>query len=102
MSKKFLVFNSKDRNRVQMKQTFSLDSLDSLNSPDSPDSMNSMNSTNSPKRWWRVTKRILVALILIAVILIYGVLPYLLARVVTNASTRPTDRQLTTTPATYG
>ena len=54
------------------------------------------------KRWWRITKRILVVLIIIAVVLIYGVLPYLLARLVTNASTRPTDRQLTTTPATYG
>ena len=55
-----------------------------------------------PRRWWRIVKRLLVTLILLAIILIYGVLPYGFARLVTNAGTRSVDRQLTETPATFG
>jgi pimeloyl-ACP methyl ester carboxylesterase len=55
-----------------------------------------------PRRWWRVLKRVVLSLLLIAIVLIFGVFPYLLARLITNASTRPTDRGLTDTPASYG
>lgn len=55
-----------------------------------------------PRRWWRILKRLLMALIVLAIILIYGVLPYGLARLVTGAGTRPADRQLTETPKTFG
>ncbi len=55
-----------------------------------------------PRRWWRILKRLLVTLILLVLIFIYGVVPYGLARLVTGAGTRPVDRQLTETPATFG
>lgn len=55
-----------------------------------------------PRRWWRIVKRILLTLIILVVILIFGVFPYLAARLATGASTRPLDRELTETPATYG
>jgi fermentation-respiration switch protein FrsA (DUF1100 family) len=55
-----------------------------------------------PRRWRRIVKRILLTLVVIAVILIFGVFPYLAARLATGASTRPIDRKLTETPATYG
>jgi pimeloyl-ACP methyl ester carboxylesterase len=60
------------------------------------------NEIKKPRRWWRILKRMLVTLILLAIILIYGVLPYGLARLVTGASTRSADRQLTETPKTFG
>jgi fermentation-respiration switch protein FrsA (DUF1100 family) len=60
------------------------------------------NEMKKPRRWWRILKRMLVTLILLAIILIYGVLPYGLARLVTGAGTRPADRQLTETPKTFG
>ena len=55
-----------------------------------------------PRRWLRILKRLLLVVIVLAVILVYGVMPYLLARLVTGASTRPADRQLSTTPASLG
>jgi fermentation-respiration switch protein FrsA (DUF1100 family) len=54
-----------------------------------------------PRRWKRILKRVIVALLLIFVILVYGVLPLWFSSVVTNAKTRPMDRQLTETPASY-
>jgi cephalosporin-C deacetylase-like acetyl esterase len=41
-------------------------------------------------------------LLVLAVVLIFGVFPFLVTRLVTSAGTRPMDRQLTETPATYG
>jgi pimeloyl-ACP methyl ester carboxylesterase len=41
-------------------------------------------------------------LIVLAVVLIFGVFPYLFALLITNAGTRPIDRQLTENPATFG
>jgi fermentation-respiration switch protein FrsA (DUF1100 family) len=55
-----------------------------------------------PRRWWRILKRLLITLIILAIIFIYGVVPYGLARLVTGAGTRSVDRQLTETPATFG
>jgi len=63
-----------------------------------------MTNTQKPKprRLWRVLKRVAIALIVILVVLIYGVFPWGLARLVTGAGTRPMDRKLTETPANYG
>lgn len=58
--------------------------------------------TRRPRRWLRIIKRIVITLAIIFIILIYGVLPYWLSGVATNARTRPADRQLTTTPASLG
>ncbi|MBI3654546.1 MAG: alpha/beta fold hydrolase [Acidobacteria bacterium] len=58
--------------------------------------------TPKPRRWWRILKRLLIAALLLLVIFVYGVLPYGFARLVTSAGTRPADRALTDTPATYG
>jgi fermentation-respiration switch protein FrsA (DUF1100 family) len=55
-----------------------------------------------PRRWWRILKRLLITLMILAIIFIYGVVPYGLARLVTGAGTRSADRQLTETPATFG
>src|SRR5215470_15620021 len=55
-----------------------------------------------PRRWRRILKRVFLSLIIIALILVFGVFPYLLAVLITNAGTRPMDRKLTETPATYG
>jgi dipeptidyl aminopeptidase/acylaminoacyl peptidase len=55
-----------------------------------------------PRRLWRILKRVLLSLLLLAVILIFGVFPYLIATFTTNARTRPQDRALSETPATYG
>ena len=54
------------------------------------------------RRWWRITKRVVLSLFIIAVLLIFGVFPYWLAGIVSHASTRPVDRKMTETPATYG
>jgi len=54
-----------------------------------------------PRRWWRIVKRILLTLIILLIILIFGVFPYWVATIATGASTRPLDRRLTETPATY-
>jgi pimeloyl-ACP methyl ester carboxylesterase len=55
-----------------------------------------------PRRWLRILKRVVITLVIIVIILIYGVLPFWLSGLVTSARTRPSDRQLTTTPATLG
>lgn len=54
-----------------------------------------------PGRWKRVLKRLVLALLIIFVVLIYGVLPIWFSSVVTNAKTRSTDRQQTETPADF-
>src|ERR1041385_4319328 len=58
--------------------------------------------TRRPRRWWRILKRLLIVVIVLLLVLIYGVLPYGFARLVTSAGTRPLDKALTNTPATYG
>jgi dipeptidyl aminopeptidase/acylaminoacyl peptidase len=55
-----------------------------------------------PRRWWRILKRLLISAIILVVIFVYGVLPYGFARLVTDAGTRPVDKRLTETPATFG
>ena len=55
-----------------------------------------------PGRWRRILKRTVLTLIALAALLIFGIFPYLVARLVTSAGTRPMDRQLTETPATFG
>ena len=55
-----------------------------------------------PRRWLRILKRVVITLAIIIIILIYGVLPFWLSGLVTSARTRPSDRQLTTTPASLG
>jgi pimeloyl-ACP methyl ester carboxylesterase len=59
-------------------------------------------SIRRPRRWWRILKWTLIVVIVIAVILVYGVFPFLIAGFVARAGTRPMDRKLTETPATYG
>lgn len=67
-----------------------------------------MNATNpettKPRRprWRRILKRVVITLIIIAVVLVFGVFPFGLAMLVTGAKTRPMDRNLTETPATFG
>ncbi|HSE38725.1 MAG TPA: hypothetical protein VLG74_15600, partial [Blastocatellia bacterium] len=53
-------------------------------------------------RWRRILKRVVITLIILAVVLIFGVFPFGLAMLVTGAKTRPMDRNLTETPATFG
>ncbi|HXG68951.1 MAG TPA: alpha/beta fold hydrolase [Blastocatellia bacterium] len=60
------------------------------------------NTKARPRRWRRIFKRVALILLAIAVILIFGVFPYWVARLATNASTRPMDRRLTETPADLG
>lgn len=55
-----------------------------------------------PPGWRRILKRVVITLIVLAVVLVYGVFPWGLARLVTGAGTRPMDRKLTETPANYG
>ena len=54
-----------------------------------------------PRRWKRILKRVIITLLIIFVVLIYGVLPIWFSSVAVNAKTRPMDRQLTETPASY-
>jgi fermentation-respiration switch protein FrsA (DUF1100 family) len=54
-----------------------------------------------PRRWWRILKRIMISLGVILAVLIFGVFPYWVSTVATNAKTRSADRQLTETPATF-
>ena len=59
--------------------------------------------TPKPKRGCRrFLKRIIIALIILILILLFGVIPWGLAALVTGAKTRPMDRNLTETPANYG
>jgi pimeloyl-ACP methyl ester carboxylesterase len=55
-----------------------------------------------PRRWLRILKRIVIALLIIVAVLVFGVFPYWFSSLVTNAGTRPMDRKLTSTPADFG
>src|SRR5262249_35848715 len=52
-------------------------------------------STNLPKRprWRRILKRVFITLVVLFVILVFGVIPFGLAVLVTAAKTRPMDRR---------
>jgi fermentation-respiration switch protein FrsA (DUF1100 family) len=54
-----------------------------------------------PRRWARILKRVVLALLIIFLVLVYVVLPLWFSSVVTNAKTRRMDLQLTETPADY-
>jgi uncharacterized protein len=65
--------------------------------------MNESKKPTRPKpRWRRILKRTVITLIVIIVVLLFGVFPWGLARLVTGAKTRPMDRKLTETPADFG
>jgi pimeloyl-ACP methyl ester carboxylesterase len=57
--------------------------------------------SHRPSRWKRILKRVIIALLIIFVVLVYGVIPIWFSSVATNAKTRTMDRLLTETPATY-
>jgi fermentation-respiration switch protein FrsA (DUF1100 family) len=54
------------------------------------------------RRWTKWLVRVIVGIAVLVVILIYGVGPYLLSRLMTSAGTRPKDRALTETPGDFG
>lgn len=54
------------------------------------------------RRWLRLLKWFVISVVLLVVMLVFGVAPFLLAGLITNASTRPMDRALAGTPADYG
>ncbi|HKG23317.1 MAG TPA: hypothetical protein VKC34_15570, partial [Blastocatellia bacterium] len=56
----------------------------------------------APRRWWRILKRLILSVLIIAAFLLFGVFPFWLSGIVTGASTRSMDRALTETPATFG
>jgi pimeloyl-ACP methyl ester carboxylesterase len=70
-----------------------------------------MNAEKSPagsKAWRpqgrlfsRWTRRILTTLFILVLVFIFFIVPYGLSYLITHAGTRPMDRQLTATPATY-
>lgn len=53
-------------------------------------------------RWRRILKRVLITLVIVVVVLVFGVLPWAFAALITSAGTRPMDRSLTETPASFG
>src|SRR5689334_5320108 len=55
-----------------------------------------------PRRWLRILKPVVLALIVVAVVLVYGVFPCAFSLLVTSAKTRPMDRSLTETPSDLG
>lgn len=61
-----------------------------------------METPKPKRRWRRILKRAVITLIILVVILLFGVIPWGLAALVTSARTRPMDRNLTETPANYG
>jgi pimeloyl-ACP methyl ester carboxylesterase len=67
--------------------------------------MSQSNKSESPKarrpRWRRILKRVLITVVILAVVLVFGVLPWGFAALVTSAGTRPMDRNLTETPASF-
>src|SRR5713226_4929385 len=63
---------------------------------------NGQTGRKSRPRWRRILKRLLISLVIIAVVLVFGVLPWAFAALITRAGTRPMDRSLTETPATFG
>jgi pimeloyl-ACP methyl ester carboxylesterase len=70
------------------------------------ETMNQSNNVESPqatpRRWRRILKRTVIALIIIIVVLVFGVLPWGFGALVTSAGTRPMDRNLTETPSNFG
>ena len=56
----------------------------------------------SRPRWRRILKRVIITLVIIVIVLVFGLFPWGLAALVTSAGTRPMDRNLTETPATFG
>jgi pimeloyl-ACP methyl ester carboxylesterase len=58
-------------------------------------------TTQKRPRWRRILKRVIVSLVVLIFVLIFGVFPYLVSVLVTGAGTRPMDRELTETPATF-
>jgi uncharacterized protein len=62
----------------------------------------SVPNVRKERRWLRILKRIVITAVISLIVLIYGVVPYLLARLITSAGTRPIDRALTETPADFG
>ena len=56
----------------------------------------------SRPRWRRILKRVIISLVIIVIVLVFGVFPWGLAALVTGARTRPMDRGLTETPASFG
>jgi dipeptidyl aminopeptidase/acylaminoacyl peptidase len=60
------------------------------------------NDRKSRPRWRRIFKRVVITVLVLAVVLVFGVLPWGLAALVTGARTRPMDRALTQTPADFG
>src|SRR5437016_4712376 len=59
-------------------------------------------SDKSRRRWRRRLKRIVITLIVIVIVLLFGVMPWGFAMLVTGARTRPMDRKLTDTPVNFG
>jgi pimeloyl-ACP methyl ester carboxylesterase len=53
-------------------------------------------------RVWRVFKWLMLVFIILLLGFIFGFVPYFLSSVILNASSRPSDRVSTETPATYG
>ncbi|PYT08806.1 MAG: hypothetical protein DMF60_03800 [Acidobacteria bacterium] len=62
---------------------------------------NEQTGRKSRSRWRRILKRVLITLVIVVVVLVFGVLPWAFAALVTSAGTRPMDRNLTETPATF-
>src|SRR5215831_19204666 len=59
-------------------------------------------NTKPKRRWRRIFKRLFITLVILAVVMLFGVIPWGLAALVTSAGTRPMDRNLTKTPADFG
>ena len=66
------------------------------------ETLESQPTKKKPPRWRRILKRVVITLIIIAVIFVFGVIPWGLAALVTSAGTRPMDRGLTQTPGDFG
>lgn len=61
-----------------------------------------LQSGHKRSTFWKWTKRVLVAFAALLLLLVFVVIPYLLAHLITHAGTRPMDLRLTRTPETYG
>src|SRR5215469_6236313 len=53
-------------------------------------------------RVWRVFKWLMLVILVLLLGFIFGFVPFFLSSVILNASSRPSDRVSTDTPATYG
>lgn len=71
-----------------------------MNSMSEP--QNTDNTKPRRRRWRRIFKRLFITLIIMALVMVFGVIPWGLAALVTGAGTRPMDRNLTQTPADFG